>query len=454
MKINVFSAFFLIYFIYLLKTTFSITGETIEININDIDKVNETTKFSKSKDMAQCTCDLTNDICDFRCCCDRVCMNLGKSKTWKENGECIDKVIDPIADYRCKSKEENFKYNKNATTMHIKDHIHNIMCVKYDRSGEKGEFYLEETDKDEESSIRNNWIENFIGESTTRRLQQKDQKDHYKYGEQYPFFLYKSGLDGKCVDTKFINFLQPIETTCFDSRTKFDKNGEKEDQKIYGEIGNEAEITYIIYYKNLSDNNYQVEKIEAKILKANTNIKHFYVKWKKTEDNNRDFPKGYLQGKPVRIAKDKENNNKYSYNINGFFVPISDGDGNCIINEKDTVNIKPILYKRNITYSCKYADNTYDNNLIYTSFTDKLQIGKYANSKLSKINDDWIEIENKEKIKKDPNEENIDIKIDLIFATSKKIEEHLSYEYIEYAKLKTTLVAIIQILIIIILIII
>ena len=80
MNINVFSAFFLIYFMYLLKTTFSIRGEAIEININDIDTENETTKFSKSKDMAQCTCDLTNDICDYRCCCDRVCINLGKSK--------------------------------------------------------------------------------------------------------------------------------------------------------------------------------------------------------------------------------------------------------------------------------------------------------------------------------------------------------------------------------------
>lgn len=62
----------------------------------------ETTKFSKSKDMAECTCDLTNDVCDYRCCCDNECKELGKTKEW-------DKEINPIAVYRCKSKEDNFK---------------------------------------------------------------------------------------------------------------------------------------------------------------------------------------------------------------------------------------------------------------------------------------------------------------------------------------------------------
>jgi hypothetical protein len=439
MKKNVFSVFILIFFISLIKKIFSINDETTESDIED----KETTKFSTSKDMAQCTCDLTDAVCDFRCCCDTVCKDLGKSAEWEEKGQCIDKEIDPIAIYRCGTKKENFNYNKNATKMHIKDHIHNIMCIKYDRSGEKGEFYLDVSDNTESLELKNNWIKKFFPvNNQARRL---EEKTSFKYGELVSSTICRSNLNGECVENgeSKIHFLKPFESSCVSTKNDLsvgtinNKSPDKTD--YYGTGKKTVEITYIVNYSISSDNKYKIDSIDAKILKGESNLRHFYVKWKNTNsNNNNDSPKGYLHGKPVRIALRNNNDDPYYYNSNGFFLPISDSEGNCIKdadNAGNAVIIKPILYKKNLMYFCKYNDKALNNYIIYNYFKDTLKIGKYANSKL-KSNEDWIDVNNKD----NPSDftKFYNLKIKLIFATSRKSENYLNYEYIEYAKMNIT----------------
>ena len=442
MKRNEFFVFFLIFFIFLIKKIFSINGETTDPVVAE-DK--ETTKFSTSKDMAQCTCDLTDGVCDFRCCCDTVCKELGNSTDWEEKGQCIDKEIDPIAIYRCGTKKENFNYNKNPTKMHIKDHIHNIMCIKYDRSGEKGEFYLDVSDNSESSELKDNWINKFFPRNNqARRLQEKTS---FKYGELVPTKIYKSNLNGECKENgknnyNNIHFLKPFESSCVsnivnDDISKIEISGKSPDNiDYYGTGEKNVEISYIINYSISSDNKYKIDSINAKILKGESKLRHFYVKWKNTNsNNNNDSPKGYLHGKPVRIAL-KNDDDKYYYNSNGFFLPISDSAGKCVKDANKAVIIKPILYKKNLMYSCTYDENTLTNYIIYNYFNDILKIGKYANSKLNN-NGDWIDVNDKDK--DNPSDSKFyNLKIKLIFATSRKREHYLNYEYIEYAKINIT----------------
>ena len=59
---------------------------------NKINNLNSTVMISESKDIGICTCDLTSNTCDYRCCCDKNCPSF-ITNIWEINNECLNKSI-------------------------------------------------------------------------------------------------------------------------------------------------------------------------------------------------------------------------------------------------------------------------------------------------------------------------------------------------------------------------
>jgi len=417
-------------------------GEQIIINDPDENewKNGETNIYSESKEMAPCTCNLTSH-CDIYCCCDTKCSE-DDIKNWEDNSLCLNKNKKWVEDYMCKNAEETFKYNKNKAGINIRDHIFNIMCIKYDRSCDMVNYYLdynEETDKSKIDEIKKEWINKFFGptEATTRRLEKK-----YKYGQKIDeneLILYKADSNGNCIKADAY-FLIPFESSChLDDDLKKNNLGITNPQNYGKSDGKIVEITYIIKYS--SDNEVDKDTLYPKVLRYNMDNEskqiRFKVQWEKRDaKQTKKFPSGYLQGNPIKIGKIKEN--KESIFNYGYYFHIYNYKGECIKSETDKENsIDPIniLFKNNIFISCTYSDKPISTE-IYKIYSDlyeskTLKIYSAPNSsediKIIPIKDDNFESE----LSNNPN-----IKMNLIFLTTQKGKENSPYDIIQAVYIK------------------
>lgn len=377
----------------------------------------ESTHESHTKDMGSCTCDLRN-ICDYRCCCDPNC-DENLINDWKNRDMCIDIHKNIADDFKCgKTKSEDFNYNKEKATMTIKDHIYNIMCVQWDNSGEMEEYY---TDYSEDiNTQKEDWTNSFF-----KVFEKNSVNQPYKYGQRIDLVDYNQNiLNTECIDGKYVYYLKPFESSC-PKGTNFDsKIGDSKYSKADSNIN--REITYILKYNS----NNHITGVEYNFLDSNhiIDLINFKVKWQKDNenDNQRSLPYGYQQGKPIKIAFKR--NDTYNFYQNGYFLGISDQQGNCVDNINKAFNINPITFKNNIIYSCitENASNTYIYDLICGPQNTELKIGKAQNSSLSNDND-WFPLG---KSQCDSFTDDKDIYINLKIFTSKGGKENNPYEYI------------------------
>ena len=443
MKIKTYFFFLLCFFIN-IKFSFSNFYQNLTVNrTQENDSANwneeETVKFSKTLDMGNCTCDLTSH-CDYRCCCDETCSKEIRD-SWIKDKICKNIPKNRMEGFKCnKNKEEDFNYNKKNAGITVKDHIHNIMCIYYDRSGDMGNFYVNEVNDENLKEIRNNWINKFFyikKENNMRRLQTETKK--YEYGDNINFYLFKSDLNGNCIKQN-ISYLIPFESSCIYKENKenyFTINEVKHVENFknnpiqYGQedISKISEITYIIEYDNNAITNETI-----KILKGNTNsITKFIVLWKK-KNVNKKLPSGYFQGSPIKLAfKNNGNNDKFVYFENGFFIATNKKDERlyCATTLNEAKNPSPILFKNNIMHSCKYkGEQTY---LEKKFCNNELRLAKSPDKSLEEVgnSNDWIPL-----YTDCPSiDDSHDIFINLLILTSKYGKEHSPYEHIEYAKL-------------------
>jgi hypothetical protein len=416
-------------------------GEQINItnpdgNENDW-KDKETNIFSESKEMATCTCDLTSH-CDIYCCCDEKCSD-DDIKEWKEKSLCLNNNKKWVEDYMCKNGEETFNYNKEKAGINIKDQIFNIMCIRYDRSSDMVNYYLEydeERDGQKIKALKSEWNEKFFGSTTSRRLE----GEKYKYGQKIneDLILYKADSNGNCIKA-YSYFFIPFEFSCYDLNNevkgKIDNkvtkyNYEDEDKSIISEITNK--ITY-----DDSDNSIKEIKIKALYTPktdSSSKIIKFKVQWTKgSKKSTKNCPPGYLQGNPIKISKE---NGETSYN-NGYYFHIQDSSGQCIKNEENSFNSISILFKNNMFISCKCKLGKDPRNyLIYKIYKDiiddKLKFYSAPNATES------IKIINKTSLDfgKDDKIIGQNVKMNLIFLTSQKGKENSPYDIIQTVYLK------------------
>ena len=128
----------LIFFILKLDINFAYFERGISLEKSDDIKSNTEQENS-------CTCDLTNH-CDYRCCCDNDCEKTQLTE-WRENDKCLNYHKSIIEDFKCKSRKNNLKYNNEKAGLTVNDHIYNIMCIQFVRSGEIRNSYPKTEDK-------------------------------------------------------------------------------------------------------------------------------------------------------------------------------------------------------------------------------------------------------------------------------------------------------------------
>ena len=409
-------------------------GEQIEITNPDENdwKNKETNIFSQSKEMATCTCDLTSH-CDIYCCCDEKCSD-DDIKEWKEKSLCLNNNKKWVEDYMCKNGEETFNYNKEKAGINIKDQIFNIMCIRYDRSSDMVNYYLEydeERDGPKIKTLQEEWKEKFIGPTTSRRLE----GENYKYGQKIngDLILYKADSNGNCIKADSY-FLIPFESSCIPNKEIKDKIDTEVNnlENKYNEGNNRKifEITNIITYK--SGNSITVNK-KVLYTESSSDIIKFKVQWTKDKGNEnptKNFPPGYLQGNPIKIRTDST----YNY---GYYFHIYDSKGNCIKdNTEDSIAPIKFLFKNDMFISCK-SDNPEETVIykIYTSLINE-RIDERLKFYSAPNTTDYIKIIDKTVPNSVSNLKSKNIKINLIFLTTQKGKENSPYDIIQNVYIK------------------
>ena len=434
--------FFLLCLLTNFKFSFSYFNQPIKVNkALENDSSNweneETVKFSKTLDMGNCTCDLTN-LCDHRCCCDKDCSEDIKN-SWIEQKICKNINKNRMEGYKCKSKEENFNYNKKNAGITVKDHIHDIMCIYYDRSGDMGNFYINDVNDESLKENRNNWIDKFfnINEEDNRRRRLQTGATKYEYGDIIDFPKFKSY--SKNCKSKNIFYLIPFESLCEYNKDNFQTphlDYIQYEPNYFGENDYFSEITYIFDYDNGTITNQTIDILTTSQTTKQINLK---VLWKKKNVNmNKNVPSGYFQGNPIKIAFEKEK--KFEYYEKGFFIAMKNRNGlRCPTDLDNAKNPSPILFKNNIIYSCKRNTNTdTERSYIEKILCNKiLRLAKSPNQPIEEVNNSnsWIPIYTDCGYINELTDDNDDIIINLLILTSKDGKEDSPNEHIEYAKL-------------------
>ena len=242
-----------------------------------------------------------------------------------------------MEDFKCKSLEEVFDYNKNKAGISIKDHIFNLMCIHFDRSGDLGEFYLSEP-KEGETEKAKNWVNHFFQTENNFGTNQME--------------IYKPDSNGYCIKSK-VSENKNNEYSCI--ATEIDLSRLNSGSFKVNKYGNG---NYNTSYKIKNDS----IDVDVDVLQSNfnSNIKNFKILSGTGNENQNGRPMGYIQGSPIKI---RLNNDLYDR----YYFPIIKNNGECArINEdKNYFNMKTILFKNNAIYSCILGNNNYMNTEIY-----------------------------------------------------------------------------------------
>ena len=372
--------------IVLLVNIIKIIYSTYEIP-GKINHTHENFSYSMQKDMANCTCDLSS-LCDYNCPCDPKCTEEDKKKFNINEKDTLNYGKDRLADFKCENKKDKYKYNKNKAGMTVKDHLFSLLCIHFDRSGDLGEFYLEDPNNENNQNIQNEWINKFFGIYDTNQTETIN-------------YFYKPDSNGHCINSNYSKY-KSGKSSCITDNT-FNVN--QFENEIFNSNGNIIlQKENVRYYSN-----------------SQNNIKDFKITGS-NENKNQNRPKGYIQGGPIKI---QAGGNTYDQ----YYLPIIDENMTCITdnNINNAISIKPILFKNNATYSC-----------IYSTLSDTF-IYQFLYNQDRKLCHSPIDCENKKYDCIPPtltgNQNTI---LTLNIYTSKKGKEHEPYEIIKGYKCHAT----------------
>lgn len=236
---------FLISIIFLYKTILNQTTDTEKptydsYNLYDtlnqpfstID-INNKTITDEILELTQCVCDLTPNSCDYNCCCDLDCpVSLLTKWVLDTSNVCIDKQE------RTKNSfttcfDSNFLIQFNLKRG-MRDYTQgNLFCVTFDNSSKKTLYYtpirqlntaLETNVYSSLFKMRQNRFLNYNWENRTESLQTPE---YSNYNVDEPIYLreevnfnsivenkfriFKEGVNGECVRSKTVGFLNDIE---------------------------------------------------------------------------------------------------------------------------------------------------------------------------------------------------------------------------------------------------
>ena len=371
MKWKILNLFFLLNILDLINSDIDIQGK-IKYEMGNMN-------YSIEKDLGQCQCNLSK-FCDYNCPCDTY-----------DNGKKCDESyenIDRMEEYKCKSRKETFEYNKKNATIKLKDHIHSLMCVQFDRTKDLGEFYKKEPL--EADTLAKEWVSQFFPIISDKKSD---------------MIIYKPDSNGYCVNSA-IKEVNNNEYSCIlkaGDETDL-KNNLNDDNKKYGNTNNKVN-EIIINKKDVAEILYMDE---------NSKIVNFKNLWRNGETGNNAI--GYIQGTPLKIISE-------GTTYKQFYFPIIDSQGKCIIGSDtdNAINFKPFLFKNDAIFACGINGGDITTSYIYQNLCGN-QMKICTNPKC----DNSLSIECFDY----KNNENVKANIQLNIYTSKKGKEYSPYEEI------------------------
>lgn len=327
------SKFFLFFiFLNILNSLYSqLLGPTVEFTPTEISD-------SMNRDLAECPCDLS-PFCDYNCYCDKNCTDDKGNFKLKEKDFVYNN--NRMEEFKCQSWENNFKYNKNKAGINIRDHIFNLMCIHFDRSGDKGEFYEKNPIQNDGSEWSDNFFRGNVGE------------------DKQTAPLYKPDSNGYCISSTIAQYKNG-EYSCID-RGRAIVTNITNNISNYNRFGQADFISKVRY-------NQTTGKYDVLFTPSASYTIEFSVFWR-SNSTSQGRPKGYMQGSPIKLRNINDNNLYYDE----IFFPINNNAGKCITNnENDAINIKSLLFKNNAIFSC--ITNDYAQTYIYNNILSKMTL--------------------------------------------------------------------------------
>ena len=428
----------------------------------------ETSDYNVGKDFGPC--DLHRGLCDFDCCCDEDCNDDQKKRfTFDCYNDYHPKHINDkfkcqnlkktYEYYKNRSHENNvYSYHNNEDLNKYHDHIFGLMCMKYDRTGDIGEFYKEfegddKKKKDKLDEYHKNYINFFNKDIDSDILEAKQNNDIKKINELKAYkklssdiLLYQSDSFGNCIKTLKINYLKPVENIECGMISNLIR---EQNEYIINEFLNNYECIkcFIFSDNNKILNTNSINHIELKEkLNSNYAIKEFHitVEFKLNDNDNYEINKFFIKSLIVDSSNKNRIKQKFSVNfINDFgnykyqsglpgylinkpvlfksnddvFIGIQiqgadPNDGKCLKKGSSILNINDpyILFKVDTIYTCKLENvnmNTefeIEDYKIFNNINENDEVGKYGftstdiyNNVYIKINKEINENNNKEK---------------------------------------------------------
>ena len=391
---------FFILFKYILS--FNEPNSYFSENISNVDGDNSYKIPDDGKNEFPCGCDLTENTCDYQCCCDDDCpKNI--INYWKEKQKCTNEVNTlNYFNYKCINEKLIAFPHLRKGTDELKESVKNKKCFGNDNSPKMKEIYKNLNDiikKDDDKGkkkldkIYSDYIEdkilntfnfdytdgNFIKSMTNRKfglISAEADGPNYFITDNI-FTIYSKGLYGECVPGRKIQFFENIRNSeCL--MTLKDSEIQNYCNSILNLKVAEKQVNISSYYiirsngilsdkinetqnfENLCNSNYYPVEINFLIKSTNgKNIEEVNVECilNRTEETSIQFLStlsvnfynntiflfsgnpGYLLNHPLLIVS--SDNNLYR---NGYVMVGKDKDGKCQIYSGDSQEFEYYLY--------------------------------------------------------------------------------------------------------------
>lgn len=214
---------FFILFKYILS--FNVPNTYFSENINNSNGRAYTIP-EDGKNEFPCSCDLTENSCDYQCCCDDNCPE-NIIKYWKEKQKCINEVNTlNFFNYKCINEQLiAFKHLRKGTD-ELNESVKNKKCFGNDNSPKMKEIYknLKDNVREKINKIYKDYIEekilktfnfnyadgNYIKSMTNRKFGLIPAENSNYFTMDNIFTIYSKGSYGECVSGRKIQFFENI----------------------------------------------------------------------------------------------------------------------------------------------------------------------------------------------------------------------------------------------------
>ena len=423
--------FFSFFIIFKYILSFNQQNEYFSKRINDNSNGDPFVPPDDGKNEFSCNCDLTENSCDYQCCCDTACPEKLKEH-WREQQECKDNLNSlNIFNYKCINEHLIFKKHPRKGVKELEERVENKKCYGNDNSPKMKEIYKLLDDGVINDKVYTSYIENkilntfnynyvdgkYIKSNNNRKFGLISAEGSY-FSTDGVFTIFSKGAYGECVPGKTIQYFENIRSTeCLMTLRKDDIKNFCNSLFNLNIANKNINNIFSIYYQlqnfkihklenspNCDSNEYYPVEINFKIIthekgknitdvqiesvfnKTDNNddqiqfLLTFSVNFYTFNENNNYFMfsgnPGYLPNYPLLILNDDNTFYKYGYAMVG-----KDINGNCKVGNDDDLESyiygydSPILFGQNYNYICNfYYKNITDNNFNEVEFFTNLTL--------------------------------------------------------------------------------